>query len=84
MSTVRGWGSSLSLPNRINTPLMCLACMKITMQRHANRLSVRILKCKFKLEFIPQPLDADSLFLVWGHETLQAYLVGSTAAAWGF
>lgn len=42
--------------------------------------SVRILKYKFKLEFIPQPHDADSLLPVWGHETLQAYLVGSTAA----
>lgn len=80
MGTVRGGGSSLSLANRINTSLMCLACMKITMQRHANGLSVRILKCKFKLEFIPQPHDADSLLPVWGHETLQAYLVGSTAA----
>lgn len=52
--------------------------------KFAYRLHVSIIKCKFELELIPQPLDADSLLPVWGNGTLQEYLVGSTAAVWGF
>lgn len=66
MSTVRGTASALSLPNRMNTSLMCLAflllwkwlCKEIKI---ANRFSVTIIICKCKLEFIPQPLGTQSM-----------------------
>lgn len=67
-----------------NTPASPLYENNFMQRRETNRLGVRIIKCKFKQEFIPQLVRFNLMQTARAHSGPPGHLAGSTAAAWGF